>query len=96
MAGLLFILVKLNCSSQYRVVEIFMNNVLCMSNTKWYLQQVQFDKFVAQGSVHNNYANILELLLRLRQCCNHPFLVFRLALHHETISYFFAFHRCLV
>ncbi|KAK8448458.1 hypothetical protein SEVIR_7G016600v4 [Setaria viridis] len=38
--------------------------------------KVQFDKFVAQGSVHNNYANILELLLRLRQCCNHPFLVF--------------------
>ncbi|TVU07435.1 hypothetical protein EJB05_47490, partial [Eragrostis curvula] len=37
--------------------------------------KVQFDKFVAQGSVLNNYANILELLLRLRQCCNHPFLV---------------------
>ncbi|EEC76859.1 hypothetical protein OsI_15041 [Oryza sativa Indica Group] len=37
--------------------------------------KVQFDKFVAQGSVLNNYANILELLLRLRQCCDHPFLV---------------------
>ncbi|GJN36863.1 hypothetical protein PR202_gb25762 [Eleusine coracana subsp. coracana] len=37
--------------------------------------KVQFDKFVVQGSVLNNYANILELLLRLRQCCNHPFLV---------------------
>nr|CAB3486567.1 unnamed protein product [Digitaria exilis] len=37
--------------------------------------KVQFDNFVAQGSVLNNYANILELLLRLRQCCNHPFLV---------------------
>ncbi|KAG8064093.1 hypothetical protein GUJ93_ZPchr0004g39654 [Zizania palustris] len=37
--------------------------------------KVQFDKFVAQGSVLSNYANILELLLRLRQCCDHPFLV---------------------
>lgn len=37
--------------------------------------QIQFDKFVAEGKVLNNYANILELLLRLRQCCNHPFLV---------------------
>ncbi|XP_065861765.1 DNA repair protein RAD5B [Euphorbia lathyris] len=37
--------------------------------------KVQFDQFVAQGKVLHNYANILELLLRLRQCCNHPYLV---------------------
>ncbi|KAF3591047.1 hypothetical protein DY000_02024287 [Brassica cretica] len=37
--------------------------------------KVQFDQFVAHGRVLHNYANILELLLRLRQCCNHPFLV---------------------
>ncbi|KAG8370367.1 hypothetical protein BUALT_Bualt14G0109700 [Buddleja alternifolia] len=37
--------------------------------------KVRFDQFVAQGKVLHNYANILELLLRLRQCCNHPFLV---------------------
>ncbi|CAN8267729.1 unnamed protein product [Cochlearia groenlandica] len=37
--------------------------------------KVKFDQFVAQGRVLHNYANILELLLRLRQCCNHPFLV---------------------
>ncbi|KAF9606128.1 hypothetical protein IFM89_023181 [Coptis chinensis] len=37
--------------------------------------KVQFDQFVAQGKVLHNYAHILELLLRLRQCCNHPFLV---------------------
>lgn len=37
--------------------------------------KVKFDEFVAQGKVLHNYANILELLLRLRQCCNHPFLV---------------------
>ncbi|KAJ0970290.1 hypothetical protein J5N97_023167 [Dioscorea zingiberensis] len=37
--------------------------------------KVRFDQFVAQGKVLHNYASILELLLRLRQCCNHPFLV---------------------
>ncbi|OVA13929.1 SNF2-related [Macleaya cordata] len=37
--------------------------------------KIQFDQFVAQGKVLHNYASILELLLRLRQCCNHPFLV---------------------
>lgn len=39
--------------------------------------QVKFDKFVEQGRVLHNYASILELLLRLRQCCDHPFLVMR-------------------
>ncbi|CAO2045986.1 unnamed protein product [Urochloa humidicola] len=37
--------------------------------------KVKFDQFVEQGKVLNNYASILELLLRLRQCCDHPFLV---------------------
>ncbi|KAK8567119.1 hypothetical protein V6N13_005031 [Hibiscus sabdariffa] len=37
--------------------------------------KVQFDRFVAQGKVLHNYASILELLLRLRQSCNNPFLV---------------------
>ncbi|PKI44138.1 hypothetical protein CRG98_035482 [Punica granatum] len=37
--------------------------------------KAQFDQFVEQGKVLHNYANVLELLLRLRQCCNHPFLV---------------------
>ncbi|WCJ23977.1 DNA repair protein RAD5B [Euphorbia peplus] len=37
--------------------------------------KVRFEEFVAQGKVLHNYANILELLLRLRQCCNHPYLV---------------------
>ncbi|WJX73632.1 hypothetical protein P8452_57391 [Trifolium repens] len=39
------------------------------------VSQVKFDKFVEQGRVLHNYASILELLLRLRQCCDHPFLV---------------------
>ncbi|WVZ75201.1 hypothetical protein U9M48_023282 [Paspalum notatum var. saurae] len=37
--------------------------------------KVKFDQFVEQGKVLHNYASILELLLRLRQCCDHPFLV---------------------
>ncbi|EDQ90124.1 uncharacterized protein MONBRDRAFT_24613 [Monosiga brevicollis MX1] len=37
----------------------------------------KFDEFQAAGKVLNNYANILELLLRLRQACDHPFLTLR-------------------
>ncbi|KDP23099.1 hypothetical protein JCGZ_00525 [Jatropha curcas] len=37
--------------------------------------KVKFDQFVEQGQVLHNYAYILELLLHLRQCCDHPFLV---------------------
>ncbi|CAK9150508.1 unnamed protein product [Ilex paraguariensis] len=37
--------------------------------------KVKFDQYVEQGRVLHNYASILELLLRLRQCCDHPFLV---------------------
>ncbi|KAF7837509.1 DNA repair protein RAD5B [Senna tora] len=44
-------------------------------NALYKRSKVQFDEYVAQNKVLHNYANILELLLRLRQCCNHPFLV---------------------
>ncbi|GAU25269.1 hypothetical protein TSUD_17820 [Trifolium subterraneum] len=37
--------------------------------------KVQFEQYVAQGKVLNHYANILDLLMQLRRCCNHPFLV---------------------
>lgn len=37
--------------------------------------KIKFDQFVEQGRVLHNYASILELLLRMRQCCDHPFLV---------------------
>lgn len=43
----------------------------------WVSAQVKFDQFVEQARVLHNYASILELLLRLRQCCDHPFLVMR-------------------
>jgi len=37
--------------------------------------QVQFNKYLRQGTVGKNYSNILVLLLRLRQACCHPHLM---------------------
>ncbi|KAI7881473.1 hypothetical protein K492DRAFT_66756 [Lichtheimia hyalospora FSU 10163] len=37
----------------------------------------QFSAYVEQGSVLNNYANIFELLTKMRQSANHPDLVLR-------------------
>ncbi|KAF2813142.1 uncharacterized protein BDZ99DRAFT_486486 [Mytilinidion resinicola] len=37
--------------------------------------QVTFNRYLRQNSVQNNYANILVLLLRLRQMCCHPHLI---------------------
>ncbi|GAA0169956.1 hypothetical protein LIER_24330 [Lithospermum erythrorhizon] len=36
--------------------------------------RTQFEKFAAAGTVSQNYANILLMLLRLRQACDHPLL----------------------
>ncbi|KAM0862152.1 hypothetical protein ACQ4PT_045431 [Festuca glaucescens] len=35
----------------------------------------KFKKFAAAGTIKQNYANILVLLLRLRQACDHPYLL---------------------
>lgn len=35
----------------------------------------QFKAYAAAGTLHQNYANILLMLLRLRQACDHPLLV---------------------
>ncbi|XP_043716055.1 helicase-like transcription factor CHR28 [Telopea speciosissima] len=37
--------------------------------------RLQFKKYAAAGTVNQNYANILLMLLRLRQACDHPRLV---------------------
>ncbi|KAF2300662.1 hypothetical protein GH714_015032 [Hevea brasiliensis] len=47
--------------------------------------KVKFDQFVEQGRVLHNYASILELLLRLRQCCDHPFLVMRKTITRQEL-----------
>ncbi|CAG8437364.1 3442_t:CDS:2 [Ambispora gerdemannii] len=37
--------------------------------------RLTFNRFLKEGSVMKNYSNILQLLLRLRQACCHPFLI---------------------
>lgn len=37
--------------------------------------RARFAEYEADGTVEKNYVNILVMLLRLRQACNHPFLV---------------------
>ncbi|XP_024359379.1 helicase-like transcription factor CHR28 [Physcomitrium patens] len=37
--------------------------------------RAQFQMYAAAGTVQNNYVNILWMLLRLRQACDHPMLV---------------------
>eukprot|EP01105_Mastigella_eilhardi_P016431 TRINITY_DN3757_c0_g1_i2.p1 TRINITY_DN3757_c0_g1~~TRINITY_DN3757_c0_g1_i2.p1 ORF type:complete len:965 (+),score=241.35 TRINITY_DN3757_c0_g1_i2:292-2895(+) len=41
----------------------------------WNKSQSKFNSFVQDGTALKNYAHILELLLRLRQACDHPILV---------------------
>ncbi|KYQ92342.1 SNF2-related domain-containing protein [Tieghemostelium lacteum] len=41
----------------------------------WNSAKSKFNTLFANGSLLKNYAHILELLLRLRQVCNHPFLI---------------------
>lgn len=35
----------------------------------------RFNNFVEEGTVLSNYAHVFDLLLRLRQASNHPYLV---------------------
>jgi DNA repair protein RAD16 len=37
----------------------------------------KFTTYVEQGTVLNNYANIFELLMKMRQCSNHPDMVLK-------------------
>ncbi|KAF2017580.1 hypothetical protein BU24DRAFT_344977 [Aaosphaeria arxii CBS 175.79] len=46
--------------------------------------QLKFNKYLAKGTVTNNYANILVLLLRLRQACCHPHLIKDLGVQVST------------
>jgi DNA repair protein RAD5 len=43
-------------------------------NALFQRSKVQFEGFVQSGVVMNKYMQVLTLLLRLRQCCDHPFL----------------------
>lgn len=46
--------------------------------------QVKFNKYLKRGTVNNNYAYILVLLLRLRQACCHPHLIKDLGVQAAT------------
>lgn len=46
--------------------------------------QLQFNKYLRRGTVNNNYANVLVMLLRLRQICCHPHLVKDLGVQVST------------
>ena len=38
--------------------------------------KTEFDQYVSEGTVMSNYVHVFEILLRLRQVCDHPFLIF--------------------
>eukprot|EP01041_Mallomonas_annulata_P005925 gene5925-11955_t len=44
--------------------------------------QAQFDTYVTSGTVLNNYAHIFDILIRLRQAVDHPYLV----IHSDSLS----------
>ncbi|KAF2246725.1 hypothetical protein BU26DRAFT_431154 [Trematosphaeria pertusa] len=46
--------------------------------------QLKFNKYLENGTVNNNYANVLVMLLRLRQICCHPHLVQDLGVQVST------------
>jgi len=41
----------------------------------FFKSKTKFDSFCAKGNLLSNYASIFQLLMRLRQACDHPFLV---------------------
>jgi DNA repair protein RAD16 len=45
--------------------------------------QAQFNTYLVSGTVLNNYAHIFDILIRLRQAVDHPYLV----IHSETQSH---------
>jgi len=46
--------------------------------------QLKFNRYLRKGTVSNNYANILVMLLRLRQICCHPHLIKDLGVQVST------------
>ncbi|KAF2677579.1 hypothetical protein K458DRAFT_423835 [Lentithecium fluviatile CBS 122367] len=46
--------------------------------------QLQLNKYLQRGTVNNNYANVLVMLLRLRQLCCHPHLIKDLGVQAST------------
>ena len=51
----------------------------------WEQSKSKFNRLVEDGTVLQNYAHILELLLRLRQACDHPNLVINSQQQHDAL-----------
>ena len=45
--------------------------------------KTQFDTYVDQGVLLNNYAHVFDLIMRLRQAVDHPYLIVH-GLHNEA------------
>ena len=45
--------------------------------------KTQFDTYVDQGVLLNNYAHVFDLIMRLRQAVDHPYLIVH-GLHYES------------
>ena len=56
----------------------------------------KFDTFVEKGVLLNNYAHIFQLLSRLRQTLDHPYLVVHGKLSHSQLPQLLATTDCLV
>jgi SNF2 family DNA or RNA helicase len=55
----------------------------------WSNSKIAFEQMLAHGTVMQNYAHVLELLLRVRQACDHPQLVVdhqRRRQEHESLE----------
>jgi DNA repair protein RAD16 len=48
--------------------------------------QAQFNTYIASGTVLNNYAHIFDILIRLRQAVDHPYLVIHSATNSNSSS----------
>lgn len=55
---------------QRRDVLCLLMLLVCLVESK-----TRFQSFVREGTVLNNYAHIFELLMRMRQATNHPWMV---------------------
>ena len=47
-----------------------------------------YETFRRSGTIRNNFMHIFELLLRLRQCCDHSFLVLLCLLEKKKGNYY--------
>ncbi|KAH0868813.1 hypothetical protein HID58_075835 [Brassica napus] len=72
--------IKNNRLSGYKKLQAVLRAILLRQEFAFYKRleassQSEFEAYAAAGAVYSNYAYILVMLLRLRQACDHPWLV---------------------